>query len=91
VDCYPAQLRVACKTVYSPKFVEEEFSEVPDIRFFSEVPRREILGSSHPEIATWHTKIVHLGDAPHQATLIPYLCYLTWGRGPKPFALRPDD
>jgi hypothetical protein len=31
---------------------------------FIEVPGIEILGSSRPEIATWHTKIVHLGDAP---------------------------
>jgi hypothetical protein len=29
---------------------------------FTEVPRRGILGSSRPEIATWHTKTVLLED-----------------------------
>ena len=53
-----------------------------------------VLGISRrlaPEIATWHTKIRHLGDALHPARLVPYLWNVTPGGGPKPFALRPDS
>jgi DNA-binding NarL/FixJ family response regulator len=43
-------------------------------------------------MATWHTKIAHMGYAPHPRRLVPYLCdAVTRGAGPKrPFALRPD-
>jgi hypothetical protein len=34
-------------------------------------------------------KITRLGDAPHQARLLPNLCDVTHGEGPKTFALRP--
>jgi DNA-binding NarL/FixJ family response regulator len=46
---------------------------------------------AHENIATWHTKIRHMGDAPHPARLLPYLWDVTQGGGPKPFALRPDS
>jgi hypothetical protein len=49
---------------------------------FSEVRRYGVLRSSRPEIATWHTKIRHLGDALHPATLVAYLCEVTRGQGP---------
>jgi DNA-binding NarL/FixJ family response regulator len=42
-------------------------------------------------MATWHTKILHLGDALNPARLLAYLCEVTRGQGPKPFALRPDS
>src|SRR5215217_9255565 len=32
VDCYPGQLRLDCKTVYSPERVEGEFAEVRLLR-----------------------------------------------------------
>src|SRR4051794_32404386 len=34
-------------------------------------------------MATWHTKIAHLGYAPHPTRLVPYLCDVTRGGGPK--------
>src|SRR5215208_4690493 len=48
-----------------------------------------VLRSSRPdpEIATWHTKILHMGDALHPARLLAYLCEVTRGLGPK--TLRP--
>src|SRR5215211_994355 len=46
---------------------------------------------AHENIATWHTKIRHMGDAPHPARLVPYLWDVTQGGGPKLFALRPDS
>src|SRR5215218_248758 len=30
---------------------------------FYDLRKRPFLGSSHPEIAAWHTKIAHMGDA----------------------------
>ena len=50
---------------------------------FCELRLDGVLGSSPQEIATWHTKIAHLGDAPHTARLVPYLCDVTRGGGPK--------
>jgi hypothetical protein len=47
---------------YSPDCVEQEFYE---LRLLG------ILRSWLPEIATWHTKIVHLGDAPSISWLLP--------------------
>jgi hypothetical protein len=41
---------------------------------FTGVRGRLILRSSRPEIATWHTKIIHLGDA------LSTSCLLTWWR-----------
>jgi DNA-binding NarL/FixJ family response regulator len=49
------------------------------------------LRSSPQEMATWHTKIAHTGDALYPARLVPYLCdNVTQGGGQRPFALRPD-
>src|SRR5215217_733003 len=35
------------------------------------------LRSSHPQIATWHTKIRHLGDAPSTSCLLLWWRWLT--------------
>jgi len=45
---------------YSPECAELEFSEV---RIHG------VLRSSRPVIATWHTKIVHMGDVPPHSGL----------------------
>jgi len=42
-------------------------------------------------LITFNTNLAHLGDALHPARLLPYLCAVTQGAGPKPFALRPDS
>src|SRR5215211_2021588 len=39
---------------------------------FSELRRHGVLGSWLPGIATWHTKIVHMGDAPSTSCLLPW-------------------
>jgi hypothetical protein len=36
-----------------------------------------VLGSSRPEIATWHTKIDHMGDAPSTSGLLTWGWYVT--------------
>src|SRR5829696_1604479 len=46
---------------FSPNVGEEKFCE---LRLLG------ILRSSHPQIATWHTKIRHLGDAPSTSCLL---------------------
>src|SRR5215213_6906551 len=57
---------------YSPKCVEGTFCE---LRLHG------VLRSSRPDMATWHTKILHMGDALQQARLLPYLCNVTRGQG----------
>jgi hypothetical protein len=37
-------------------------------------------------LITFNTNLAHLGDALHLARLVAYLCDLTQGGGPKPFA-----
>jgi hypothetical protein len=56
---------------YSPNIVEGKFCDFA-FTAFSEVELliSRFLGSSRPEIATWHTKIAHMGDAPHPARLV---------------------
>src|ERR671912_3032925 len=68
----------------SANFAFTEFSEVELlISRFLRTSRSGVLRSTRPEIATWHTKIRHLGDAPHPARLVAYLCDVTRGQGPK--------
>src|SRR5215218_4548087 len=64
-------------TIMAPATSTLNLGEVDSL--FTQVRGIGILRSSRPEVATWHTKIAHLGDAPHQARLIPYLCYPTRG------------
>jgi hypothetical protein len=44
---------------------------------FTGVRGMGILRSSHPEIATRHTKIVHMEDAPSTSCLLTWRCYVT--------------
>jgi hypothetical protein len=46
---------------------------------FSDSLRRRILGTSRPEIATWHTKIVHLDDAPKRDLMRSYTTIISVG------------
>jgi hypothetical protein len=52
-------------------------------RSFRELRPNGVLRSSPQQMATWHTKIAHLGDAPHPPRLLPYLRDVSWGGGPK--------